>query len=459
MNKDETVEFIEKENQINLLKKMQQEVTYNLFTVNQTLMLDSSLDSAAKKIPMLSKFIRTIDTAGEAVANIGERASAIHTSLSSESISHGFHFGAVAIAGLDFIRIPLIYLIAFVLKVKIPFTINNNARWFYSGLILGLVITALAVPVTAPFIGFTASGIGLVVGSFLLTKTLYQRAQLGRKNRQIKNELKIEDNQMRLIQQKASKLECLLTDAKDEKSRVEVYHEITLVQERFELQKQRIETLKYKEHQLAQKIEQLNIIKVLDRSIGVILAAASIIGLVLTLFFPPLGSGILLGVSIVGGAYIFSRITAPLFNYLGHWIVDKFKSLIINDTLNQDVLEEDRLVNPKKDLSSEHDVNTFQADMVPDENQVINTEPVKEEYIHESTADVFSRLGITKSSGVDLDNSKSDDEDDNDIARFPKGSNEPVSNTVLHIEETDGGEKSDEDKDGEGRTETGVDRP
>ncbi|MCK0183615.1 hypothetical protein MWM44_15210, partial [Legionella pneumophila] len=49
-------------------------------------------------------------------------------------------------------------------------------------------ITALAVPVTAPYIAFASAGLSLGVGTFLLGKTLYERYQLGRERRKLKAE-------------------------------------------------------------------------------------------------------------------------------------------------------------------------------------------------------------------------------------------------------------------------------
>ena len=52
------------------------------------------------------------------------------------------------------------------------------------------------------------------------------------------------------------------------------------------------------------------------------LASLSIIGLALSLFFPPVGAWLLLGVAIAGGAYVMGRLGIAL----GTWAYNKYKT-------------------------------------------------------------------------------------------------------------------------------------
>lgn len=405
--------YFEIENQMHFLKEMQGEVHYELIRIKQ----NSLLEAAAKKIPMLAEFLRKVNKVGEATINLGENIDVFHDTKITESISHGFHFGGIAIAAFDFIRIPLIYLTALVLKEDVPLNLNNNARWLYAAVILGLTITAFLVPITAPVIAFVAAGIGLVVSSFLLGKILYERYQLNRLNKQFKKELNLELDEMDLIQHDAARLEAALGEAREEEHIAVIFQEIEIFKERFDSQKEMVEKVKNKQLKLDQKIQAMKMSKVLDRSVAIILATISIIGLIISISFPPIGLGILAGAAIGGFTYIAARIIYGV----AIWVSSKFKA-------------------------------SKEADNKSLENDIGEGVGFDDELVHESTADVFYGL---KKKGLQISTSQIDDFDE-DINIKEKASKKIVSRDSIF---TDSDITDDDDDDGDGDREKEGENP
>ena len=375
---------------LELLREMQQEINYNAVPLSQQFLLNAAI----KRIPWLSKFLRKADDASETVFKIGERINDMHEAGGSESVAKGFHFGAIALAAADFFRIPFIYFAAYLLGEDVPITLNNNARWLYSAFLLALTITAVAVPATAPIIAFVAAGAGLVSGLFLLGKTLYTRYELGRERKQIKSTIEREEGEMRAIQQQAYDLEHQLSSAKDEDIST-IYMEIALLQETYKSQKKELGILKNKELHIEQKLQQVGMIKVLDKSIGVGLAALTIMGLVVTLFFPPVGAGILTGVAIAGGVYLAARITAPLFKSFGNWLIRQFKTSSGMSATNEGLMNDNNLIDTKeiqKNSSLELETDSSKDKTMSKAIVLAESETTVESRPHESTADVLVGL-------------------------------------------------------------------
>lgn len=355
LNSDAMEDKFEKAKALELLRSLQADIDYKLIALKK----QSLLRAAIARIPWISKFLTNVDDTAETIVKIGERVSDVANSFGNESISHGFHIGGIVVAAFDFIRIPLIYLAAYMLDEKIPFKLTNNAKWIYASFLLALTITAVSVPATAPIIAFVAAGTGLGLGVFLLARTLYQRYELGKERKSLKTEIESAQSEMDLIQDKAKQLETMLLDAKEEDHIIAILQEVALVQEQYNSQKSLLEKLKNRELHVEQKIQNLGAMRIVDKSIGIGLTCISIIGLVVTLFFPPVGLWILTGAAIAGGVYLVGRLSTPLFKSLGNWLVNKFKhpsatdeSDIKEHLTNEHTLEEEHIVDTGSLLTS-----------------------------------------------------------------------------------------------------------
>ncbi|AMP90744.1 hypothetical protein [Legionella pneumophila] len=391
ITKDERFRKFEIEKTLQLLQSMQLPIEYPLTPLDKT----SLLKKATKRIPLLSKFLKTVDDTGDVVVKIGDRMTSLSHTPGKESLAHGFAFGGVAMAGFDFLRIPIIYLSAYLLGEEVPVNLSNNAKWFYSAILLGLTITALAVPVTAPYIAFVTAGLSLGVGTFLLGKTLYERYQLGREKRKLKAEIIREEDEMLKIQDKAKHLESLLQNADNEEQIAAILSEISVVQEDYNRQKKQIQDLKNDELQLEQQIKNLDTMKVVDRTVAVALSALTIVALAVTLFFPPVGGGMLAGIAIAGGAYFVARVSAPLIKATAVWLYNKLKSTPSESAESQDIDNKPTLSNEKGKKIE----NTSQIDnelVLPpiDAEKLISADSGEYKPVHESTEDVLVGLSV-----------------------------------------------------------------
>ena len=348
LDSDVKEDELDKTGDIELLKAMQVPIDYQLVPLTKK----SLLRAAAARIPWLSKISLKVDDAADTAIRIGERVSNVNDSFGNESIAHGFHYAVLVMAALDFVRIPLIYLAAYLLDEKIPFKLSNNARWIYSAFLLGLTITALAAPATAPVIAFIGAGTGLVFGTFLLARTLYTRYQLGKERKLIQGEIAKAEELMKLLQDEAKELEQKLAASNGDAF---IALEIKGLEERYESQKSLIYELKNKELHLEQKIARVGMMRVFDKSIGVGLTSLSIIGLVITLFFPPVGGWILAGAAIAGGVYLTGRLLTPVVKHFGNWLMNKFTSSKEPvETESKEDLAHDNTLNEQKEAVTEN---------------------------------------------------------------------------------------------------------
>ncbi|MDI1353217.1 MAG: hypothetical protein PSV35_10710 [bacterium] len=307
---------------ITRLKEMQQPVDYQLIALTE----HNLTNAVFKRIPWLNELLRKIHKSGGAITGIGQQAQHLDASSHAVNISQGFHFGSIAVFAFDFIRIPLLYLAAYLLDKQIIFNLNYNAQWLYSTVLLALSITALAAPVTAPIIAFVVAGVILATSLFLMGQTIYQRYQLVKDKKLIEGALSDADEHMQLLQQKAKELEIQLVNATDNKTKKDILHQVERLQIDYNAQKLSITNLKNTQLHLEQKIADASMMKLVDRSVATVLASLSVVGLVLSLFFPPVGFMLLAAVAITGGAYTLGRIFGPIITSFTERIISQFNA-------------------------------------------------------------------------------------------------------------------------------------
>ena len=107
------------------------------------------------------------------------------------------------------------------------------------------------------------------------------------------------------------------------------------------------------------------------RTLGLILASVALIGLIISLFFPPVGLGILGGVGVIGASIALASVLITVLPPLAAWIKGKF-SLLTNYIVDK---------------------------LYPDESSQLNNELINEpsleqssKTIHESTMDILGEL-------------------------------------------------------------------
>ena len=97
-----------------------------------------------ERIPFFTSKIKDINEATIAASDLIQRVGpAVPDALQALPVI------GMALKSLDFVRVPLIYLTCYSLDEKIPFTLDNNAKMAFGGVVLALGVSAILVPVAA----------------------------------------------------------------------------------------------------------------------------------------------------------------------------------------------------------------------------------------------------------------------------------------------------------------------
>lgn len=281
-----------------------------------------------KKIPVISRFIKDAATTNNAARQLSTLQGAPPTAVTT-----GLQFGGVSLAALDFFLVPIGYLHAYISGQKVPISLNSNARWAYAGVGLGLALTATFVPGAAPVIGLVGAALSLGVGSFLLGKTLYDRYQLGKKRREISQNIEEVEKEIQKL------AEALAESIKNgEKSNIFEEGALSKIQKNYDTQKDILKNLKEKEVNVNDAIKNLGTTHVVDRSLKVAFAALSVVGAIVAVFFPPVGLGILAAVAIASITYIAAQLIASLILSAKKRFLNKLEPAVVTNDTQEKVL-------------------------------------------------------------------------------------------------------------------------
>ncbi|QBR85139.1 hypothetical protein E3983_12725 [Legionella israelensis] len=388
---------------------------------------DSIIKALEKQIPGVANIANRLrDTGSHTDAFIKEEILSHHirgSAKAATAVGTGFSIASLVFYAFEFFRIPGIYLASFILGRKVPFTLKNNAKWLYSAVLLGLSIAAIAVPGVAPFLAIGISALAVGVGLFTVGRFFYRKRQikkeLSKQNEEIEKvendidklrQAKIEDTlnykfsnenienaikDMRKakedldalksknateeeikeagkkLESSQNKLISLYFKARRDKASTPkeldaMFEEMEEFQKKLQTNMEHLQNLKDKVAELEKENEEMGLMSVVDKGVGTILGAAALGGLVVSLFFPPIGAGILLGVSAAALTYASARLATPLFKKLGSWLVSKAKSIINKPEEEKEPAVKDVMNAPKPHKK-----------IVPSDE------------VHESTADIF----------------------------------------------------------------------
>lgn len=248
------------------------------------------------QFPFLITLLKTIDKTGQSVDKL---ASFYYATKGLTQAARGFQITATVLAGIDFITVPLAFLACRLLGKTFPFTFSTAAKWIYSAVIFALAITALAVPAIAIPIALTTVSLALATSLFTLGKHFWLKQKLVR-------ELNNNNEKLSNIEEKIENIRILandLTANQENKS-----HICALFEQRQSLLIERQHFVN-KNAELSQKQKHLSIPRLADKTVGVILASVTLVGLVLGAFFPPVGLSILVATSISSLAYLVGRVS------------------------------------------------------------------------------------------------------------------------------------------------------
>jgi hypothetical protein len=302
---------------LNSVSNSQAKVLQELLTFKKE--EDLSIMVLLKKIPLLSGVLRNLNQAGNAVNRLVRIAGSKLEML--ETLGTGFQYVGIALNALDFLRIPFIYLASLYFHKNPPVTLSKNVRWFYSAVVLSLTIIAVALPVVALPMALALAALPVAFTIITMAKTLYKRYKVPK--------------ELKAVSEKINEITKDLLSLKDETIRLEaVFHQAklsgldtsTIQQSLDRVSQQFNQLIAEKEPILRELSDQKFKCKavlakhssdaVMDKGVGLAVAAIILAGVTLSLFFPPLGLGIVAGGAMIGVAYIIIRMAFPLMKHL-----------------------------------------------------------------------------------------------------------------------------------------------
>lgn len=284
-------------------------------------------EKVLKKVLFLSQIIKTTAGSGKAIMQIGSSIRTFNNIAPTESSKLGLGIGAIAFAALDFLLIPFIYLTCYLLGEKIPADRNNNAKWFSSAVLLALTIISITIPPVAVAIAFTTVSISFLLSMFLLGRAIHERCRLGNERRTNRKLIAEAEEKIKSIQTEAMTLRNALRAGISEQELIFLCEQISSLQARFNVKKDHLIKLKLKELDVNNKIKNAGFVQIMDKGVGLSLSALALIGLIVSLYFPMVGLGILTAVSVISLAYLVARLIVPIIQ-LGKWVVNKICSLV-----------------------------------------------------------------------------------------------------------------------------------
>lgn len=298
-------------------QRMQHKLTFKPAVLPE----EASRHNVLEKIPLLSGFVRQADRANSALDKIVGTSGNLSDTI--ETAKQGLSVASIAMHAVDFLRIPIIYLSSILAGEKPPITVSNNAKWLYSAVLLGLAATALALPVVAPIIALSAASFTFAVALFTMGKVISQNNQVRKSLKVIESDIAREAEALNHLHDEAAKIEKQLNESlitsNDAQASI-LRAQLDDVTKRFDLlfetKKVPLQTLYDKKFEQEQKLQKAGTAAVMNKGISVALAAMAVTGLALSLFFPPIGAGILAASAILSAVYLVSRVGFPFIKRL-----------------------------------------------------------------------------------------------------------------------------------------------
>jgi hypothetical protein len=302
--------------------------------INFELTEDAFAIALFKKVPFLSGFLRSVDGTGVALSKLAY----IEGRELAGSINSGFRVAGVIIAFIDFIRIPLMFLAAWLLGCPLPITLSHAGRWLYSAVVLGLALAGILAPIpVAPIIALVAGSLSLAVSVFIFAKHYYDRPQI--KQDIIQGAINIERAELKLqkLLRTAQHLSVLLHDPGEADNYLVYVNQIRQMQTKLQRRKEKLQKLYDKRFENTQLLKELNGSGVRDKTVGIALAMVAVIGLALAIFFPHIGLVLFALSAAASGLYLIGLL-AYLFVPI---LIEKFKAKSATGLTQTDEPEDD----------------------------------------------------------------------------------------------------------------------
>lgn len=253
-------------------------------------------------IPLLSGLLGSASGTGKALINLVQY---IKTTAQGVAVA-GKVLGVAGVVadGLNFFRIPAVYLACFVLRIKPPFTLTNNLKFLYAAVVLALGVAGIFVaPGVALTLVSTAIGLGTVYNGYLFGKTIYDRYRLGKEIKELDSNIANGYIELENIKKIAAGLD----------EHTETVGELF---KQYEQKSKEMQKWVNKKSKKQLERSKKNMLAILDEGVIAGLSVLAAVGVGLFLVNPVMGLTVLSGAGLVGLGYVAGRvITKAIYDY------------------------------------------------------------------------------------------------------------------------------------------------
>lgn len=273
------------------------------FTANP-IKKDPTVSDILNEIPYYTAMMRRLNDIGIAVDRLGTMTGDVTPEI--QHVTRNLPFMNLATRALDFIQIPFLYMMCFIMGKKAPITLKNNLRWLYAAVIFGLFLTAFTAPITAPFIAVIVAFTILTVTAVTLGQLLQQYRVNKSLIAELTTSIDTEMAKLHLIQQQAQALENSLLKASSDEDIIAIISKIDALSLEYSSQTTLIQTLHDKKNECEekQKIES----SVINNGLTILVYTLTTIGAITAFFFPPVGLSIMIAAGLINAGYAIAQI-------------------------------------------------------------------------------------------------------------------------------------------------------
>lgn len=257
------------------------------------------------RIPLFTAPLRNIN--GGVIASVHLMQKTKHASNALLDTAKPLPVIGMTLGSVDIIRIPMIYLTAFYLGEKIPFTLPNNAKWFYAALGLSLGLTAILFPFTAPIISITLASMALAANVVILKSVWDKYAQEKADIRDpsaLKDQITTAKQHMADLQKRAEEQLSHLNNPPLENEESTI-RQINALKAEYDSQKEILRKLNDRHLSLAENKSAQG--KLLDRSVFTSLSAIMLTGAIISLLAVPAAPFLFIAGGLADTAYLIGR--------------------------------------------------------------------------------------------------------------------------------------------------------
>lgn len=351
------------------LEKMQENVHFTTASPKQSLWKD-----VLAQVPFVAEFLQRVDDTGQFTGFLLETSS--HPSSGVTEMTKGFHFVHLGFALIDFFKIPVMYISAYILGRDIPFKLSRMGKWAFSAVVVALMIAATVNPAIAPVLLVVVSALGLGLAVYTLERYFRRRTELVQEERLLARSIAEMEEKLGQQQQHALTFSQLLNDAlqSGDVEEAERLH-ASIADLKMEYQ-QTIDTLQQdhlKHDACKQKLTKYDTKAVVSKAVVVVVSTLVVLGLGLSLAFPPLGMGLAAAGTFIGLSYMIG-------SYLGPKLYNRFSKKTIDEpgidaSIDRLLFDEEEIINVEKTMEdvSHLDVSNDTAQTPGEEDSTMAT--------------------------------------------------------------------------------------